>query len=149
MESTALLAEESIRSRLTAAQAQCLRLLRLLEEEFGALRAQDLKTFESLQVAKADLLADLTSAIDWQQDRIAAQTSPGILAAWESFRMNMLECRELHRRNELLILRKRDAVRGALQALVGGMDATSSVEVYDRLGRVKGTGRRRNPYAQA
>lgn len=140
---------EIFRSRLAVAQAQCLRLQRLLEEEFEALKSQDLNAFESLQSAKANLLTELSAAIDWQQTSLSHETSPGILAAWESFRVNMLDCRDLHRRNELLILRKRDAVRGALQALVGGVDATSSVEVYDRLGRVSRPGRRRSPYAQA
>jgi hypothetical protein len=60
----------------------------------------------------------------------------------------MLECRDLHRRNEILILRKRDAIESALATLVGGFDSTSGVDIYDRLGRTNRP-RRRNAYAQA
>jgi hypothetical protein len=41
----------------------------------------------------------------------------------------------MHRRNEILIIRKLDAIRGTLQTL-NGTDSTASVEVYDRLGRM-------------
>ena len=140
---------DSIGAKVAVAKAQALRLHRLLEEEFEALRSQDLPAFESLQQAKSSLLSELSATIDWQKDSIAAEAKPGILAAWESFRLMMLECRDLHRRNELLILRKRDAVRGALQALVGGLEGASSVDVYDRLGRQSRPGKRQKPYAQA
>jgi hypothetical protein len=48
----------------------------------------------------------------------------------------MLECRDMHRRNEILIMRKLDAIRGALESL-NVNEATSPVEVYDRLGQIK------------
>jgi flagellar biosynthesis/type III secretory pathway chaperone len=47
----------------------------------------------------------------------------------------MAHCRDLHRRNEVLITRKIDAIRGALQSLQVE-DPSSSVEIYDRLGKV-------------
>jgi flagellar biosynthesis/type III secretory pathway chaperone len=140
---------DSISAKVAVAKAQAVRLHRLLEEEFEALKSQDLQSFESLQQAKSSLLNELSQTIDWQRDSIAAGAKPGILAAWESFRLLMLDCRDLHRRNELLILRKRDAVRGALQALVGGLESTASVDVYDRLGRQSRPGKRQKPYAQA
>jgi hypothetical protein len=55
--------------------------------------------------------------------------------AWISFRDLMSACRDMHRRNEILIIRKLDAIRGTLQTL-NGTDSTASVEVYDRLGRM-------------
>jgi flagellar biosynthesis/type III secretory pathway chaperone len=48
----------------------------------------------------------------------------------------MMNCRDMHRRNEILIMRKLDAIRGALESL-NVNEATSSVEVYDRLGQIK------------
>jgi hypothetical protein len=42
----------------------------------------------------------------------------------------------MHRRNEILIMRKLDAIRGALESL-NVNDPTSPVEVYDRLGQIK------------
>jgi flagellar biosynthesis/type III secretory pathway chaperone len=63
--------------------------------------------------------------------------------SWQSFRSKMLFCRNLHRRNEILILRKLDAIRGALKSLQI-MDPSSSVEVYDRLGKLNRIKRSRN-----
>jgi hypothetical protein len=41
----------------------------------------------------------------------------------------------MHRRNAMLIERKLEAIRGTLQSLQASV-ATSTVEVYDRLGKV-------------
>jgi hypothetical protein len=48
----------------------------------------------------------------------------------------------MHRRNEILIVRKLDAIRGTLQSMVID-DPASSVEVYDRLGKINRLKRRR------
>jgi hypothetical protein len=53
----------------------------------------------------------------------------------------------MHRRNEVLISRKIDAIRGALQSL-NVFDPTSSVEMYDRLGKLSCV-RRGRGYAEA
>jgi len=63
--------------------------------------------------------------------------------SWQNFRSKMLFCRNLHRRNEILIMRKLDAIRGALKSLQI-MDPSSSVEVYDRLGKLNRIKRSRN-----
>ena len=44
-------------------------------------------------------------------------------------------CRDLHRRNEVLIERKLEAIRGTLQSL-RIQENTSPIEVYDRLGQI-------------
>lgn len=135
--------------QLTVSHEQCARLRRLLDEEFEALRGRNLELFESLQPPKASLLADLVAAVErHQRELIGSPADPSLLASWDSFRAAMLECRDLHRRNELLILRKRDAIEGALQALVGGCEPTASVDIYDRMGRVNRL-TRKNAYAQA
>jgi len=59
----------------------------------------------------------------------------------------MFECRDMHRRNEILIVRKLDAIRGTLQSMVID-DPASSVEVYDRLGKINRL-RRRRGYSDA
>jgi flagellar biosynthesis/type III secretory pathway chaperone len=139
----------SLHDQLSTAHEQCANLRRLLDEEFESLRARDLDRFESLQTVKVVLLAELTTAVENQRRLLADHASDTeLLSRWETFRASMLECRDLHRRNEILILRKRDAIEGALSALVGGFDSTASVEVYDRLGRMNRP-RRRNAYAQA
>jgi flagellar biosynthesis/type III secretory pathway chaperone len=103
-------------------------LVQLLALEFEALKSQDLDRFESLQAGKNDLLAELSSlcpsAEDLQQ-----------LPEWEILRERLIECRDMHRRNAMLIERKLDAIRGTLHSLRSG-DSGSPVEVYDRLGQV-------------
>jgi len=134
---------------LAVAHEQCSRLKQLLEEEFEALRGRNLDVFEKLQPVKSALLSALAEAAESHQTRLSQTTvEPAELLAWDQFRLAMLECRDLHRRNEILILRKRDAIEGALQALVGNREPTASVDVYDRLGRVSRTGRR-NSFLQA
>ncbi len=102
----------------------------LLEQEFEALRVQDLDRFEALQPEKLtvfETLARLTG--------VGTPTNRLEQPEWDGFRHLIADCRELHRRNEVLISRKLDAIRGTLHTLRGS-DPTASVEVYDRLGRM-------------
>jgi flagellar biosynthesis/type III secretory pathway chaperone len=103
-------------------------LAQLLALEFEALKSQDLDRFESLQPRKNDLLQELTEKCPSAQE---LQDLP----EWENLREMLLECRDLHRRNAILIERKLDTIRGTLHSLRVG-DAGSTVEVYDRLGQV-------------
>ena len=115
---------------LLAAMEQGLTLQQLLEEEFEALRVQDLNAFDALQQTKLDIFKNLTAltGVDTEHSQIDDD-------AWICFRDLMSACRDMHRRNEILIIRKLDAIRGTLQTL-NGTDSTASVEVYDRLGRM-------------
>ena len=105
-------------------------LQQLLEEEFEALRVQDLNAFDALQSTKLDIFKNLTAltGVDTEHSHIDE-------SSWICFRDLMSECRDMHRRNEILIIRKLDAIRGTLQTL-NGTDSPASVEVYDRLGRM-------------
>jgi len=115
----------------------------LLEQEFEALKAQDLDLFEALLEQKNRVLEQLSQLSGVRQpedaDRLGAQ--------WDSFKSRMVTCRDMHRRNEILIARKLDAIRGTLQSLVLE-DPASSVEVYDRLGKINRL-RRRRGYSDA
>ncbi len=104
------------------------RLHLLLEQEFDALRGQELDRFEALQPAKNELLAALSQAVPAVQE---LQTSP----PWQPVHELLHECRDMHRRNAVLIERKLEAIRNALQSL-SMASQTSPVEVYDRLGQV-------------
>jgi flagellar biosynthesis/type III secretory pathway chaperone len=64
------------------------------------------------------------------------------LPEWQNLREMLIECRDLHRRNAMLIERKLDTIRGTLNSLRVG-ESGSSVEVYDRLGQVARFGRGR------
>ncbi len=125
--------------RLTASSHACARLKRILEEEFSALRDQALERFEQIQLPKAQVLADLSEVVAAHKHLIDQNTQlpPMWLSAWETFRLAMLECRDLNRRNELLILRKREAIQGALSALVTQGGAPPPVDLYDRLGKIR------------
>ena len=114
------------------ADVQLDRLTDLLDEEFNALKEQDLDAFEELLNEKNHILADLSQLTGVRQPEDADRLGP----EWAPFRQRMVICRDMHRRNEILILRKLDAIRGALESL-NVSDPTSPVEVYDRLGQIK------------
>ena len=103
-------------------------LAQLLALEFEALKSQQLDQFEALQPGKNDLLTVLASACPSAED---LQNLP----EWEELRELLIDCRDLHRRNAVLIERKLDAIRGTLHSLRTG-ESGSPVEVYDRLGQV-------------
>ncbi len=115
---------------LVAALEHGLALQQLLQQEFDALREKTLDVLESLQPEKTqifDALIRLTG-VGTESNRL---DDPG----WDTFKNLITDCRDMHRRNEILISRKLDAIRGTLQTL-NGFDTTASVEVYDRLGRM-------------
>lgn len=103
-------------------------LEQVLEQEYQALVQQQLEPFERLQPGKSALLADLTRLCPPAQE---LQTQP----AWADLRESLMRGRDAHRRNAVLIERKLEAIRGALSSLQIE-NPTSSVEVYDRLGKV-------------
>ena len=107
-------------------------MAQLLEREFEALKVQDLDQFEILLSGKNHLLAEITRLTGVTQLADADKLGEH----WNEFRTRMLACRDMHRRNEILIMRKLDAIRGALESL-NVTNAPSPVEVYDRLGQIK------------
>lgn len=116
------------RGRATHAQKLAVELEDILGMEFEALQKQDLERFEQLQERKTDLLAELTGLCPATQ---TLQSDPD----WQGLLDTMSRCRDMHRRNAMLIERKLEAIRGTLQSLQASV-STSTVEVYDRLGQV-------------
>ena len=116
------------RGRATHAQKLAVELEDILGMEFEALQKQDLERFEQLQERKTDLLAELTGLCPATQ---ILQSDPD----WQGLLGTMTRCRDMHRRNAMLIERKLEAIRGTLQSLQASV-STSTVEVYDRLGQV-------------
>ena len=112
----------------------------LLDQEFEALKAQNLDLFEQLQESKAKLL-NLLSQTQLPDEKARESFD------WLQFQDVVTGCRDKHRRNSLLIQRKLDAIKAALRTLQGA-DNTGSVEVYDRLGRLSAS-RRRASYKDA
>jgi flagellar biosynthesis/type III secretory pathway chaperone len=103
-------------------------LVQLLALEFESLKSQDLDRFESLQPGKNDLLTELSALCPSPED---LQNLP----EWDALRESLIQCRDMHRRNAVLIERKLETIRGALHSLRVG-ESGSPVEVYDRLGQV-------------
>ena len=116
------------RGRAILAQKLAVELEEILGMEFEALQKQDLERFEQLQFRKTDLLAEL-AGICPPSDIL--QSDPD----WRGLLVAMTQCRDMHRRNAMLIERKLEAIRGTLQSLQASA-STSTVEVYDRLGQV-------------
>jgi flagellar biosynthesis/type III secretory pathway chaperone len=116
------------RGRAILAQKLAVELEEILGMEFEALQKQDLERFEQLQGRKTDLLAELTGLCPPSQ---TLQSDPD----WKGLLNIMTTCRDMHRRNAMLIERKLEAIRGTLQSLQASV-STSTVEVYDRLGQV-------------
>ena len=130
------LATETQASSLEQALVLVQTLDELLEQEFEHLKAQNLDAFEASQTSKNELLQQLAQLAGIHGPESADALGP----EWDAFKEHMAHCRDMHRRNEVLIVRKIDAIRGALQSLQV-QDPTSSVEIYDRLGKVSRGGR--------
>lgn len=112
------------------------RLSESLDQEFEALKRRDLGHFERLQPAKLGLLEQL-SALREELGSVAT-----LLTRDQGCHELLIRCRDAHRRNETLLQRHLEAVRGALRAL--SVDAPlQSVEIYDRLGQMRGRNSRR------
>ena len=121
----------------TVHKAQALK--HLLDSEFAALKKQDLAAFETLQAQKLEILHFLSS--EELLEKITAHTDDQDKAAatvviWDQVVALMSECRDLHRRNEILINHKLETIRGALKT-IQSPDPLNSVEVYDRLGQLR------------
>jgi flagellar biosynthesis/type III secretory pathway chaperone len=134
---------QALPDAVVQAQALAVSLEQMLEHEFEHLKAQNLDAFDAGQASKNVLLQELA-----QLAGITGSDSADALGAeWDDFKDQMAHCRDLHRRNEVLINRKIDAIRGALQSLQIE-DPSSSVEIYDRLGKVSRM-RRGRGYSEA
>jgi len=115
------------------AMAAVARLATWLEDEFSALKTQDIDHFEQLQPGKSAQLQALTA---WAAANapVPDQNAP-LPAGWSDFQDQIRLCRDAHWRNETLMSRQLDAIRGTLQAL-HAPDPASSVELYDRMGQM-------------
>ena len=134
---------QALDDNLSTALATASSLEQLLETEFDQLKAQNLDAFEATQSSKNLLLQELTRLAGIEGPESADALGP----EWDGFKAHMMHCRDLHRRNEVLIHRKIEAIRGALQSLQVE-DPTSSVEIYDRLGKLS-RARRGRGYSDA
>ena len=120
------------------------RLHSLLTDEYEALKSQKLDAFEALQQEKMSILETLSSS-DIVQDP-DQPTDPERLEKfarhplWNDITQILEQCKKSHQRNELLISKQLDAIKGAL-ATLQNQDPTGALELYTKLGRVKSSRR--------
>jgi flagellar biosynthesis/type III secretory pathway chaperone len=131
-------------STVSQAMVFALSLEQMLELEFEHLKVQNLDAFEATQAEKNEVLQQLAQLTGIDENKPAFELG----AEWDDFKEHMSHCKDLHRRNELLIHRKIEAIRGAIQSL-HMEDPSSSVEIYDRLGKLSRIRRGGRGYAEA
>ena len=142
-EAESVMSEDTLRDGLRKAKA----LEALLSEEFELLSAGDLDGFEALQTRKTETLEALTSLVpvltgDTQVADNGDDPVHGELI--EGINVILAACRDAHLKNAILIDRKIEATRSALEVLRSSRSAETG-ETYDRLGKIKrgyGRGRR-------
>ena len=118
-------------------------LKELLENEFSALSKKDLPVLEEIQQKKSEILASLSnekflSLVEYQktnENRSDFDEEP--LRIWDQIITVMQNNRKLHQRNEVLVNTKLESIRNAIKTL-GTNDPQSSVEICDKLGKIKG-----------
>ena len=107
-------------------------LCNVLEKEFEFLKSQNIDSFLSIQDQKEKLLADLSQKIiDFDLSASQTKNQP----QFDEFFSNIQDCQEAQKRNSILVSRKIDAIRGALNTLESKNN--SSTELYNKLGKIK------------
>ena len=129
---------------LQAIQQSVNRLESILTDEFEAIKTQKLDAFEALQQEKIALLQTLASSGVVQDSN--QPSNPEQLEAivknplWQDITEILERCKKSHQRNELLISKQLDAIKGALSTLQN-QDPAATLELYTKLGRVKSSRR--------
>ena len=126
---------------LIQALASVRRLDSLLTEEFEALKTQKLDTFEALQAEKISLLESLAE-LNLSEDKMDRESLERLIndPTWNEITSILERCKRSHQRNELLISKQLDSIRGALSALQN-QDPTATLELYTKLGKTRATRR--------
>ena len=123
---------------LTNALNSATALKGLLEQEFEALKSQNIADFEKLQPKKTEIISLLSNPelSNIVKNNASIELTKSTLGIWDNLTKIISECKDLHRRNEIFINRKLESIKGALNT-IQTPDPISSVEVYDRLGKVR------------
>lgn len=112
---------------------------KVLTSEFEALKEQDLAKFEELQLQKSEIFKFLSQDDFLEQVKNStgeAEHGNHSVDIWDEVMALLKECKTLHQRNEILINSKLDSIRSAI-ATIQSPDPLSSVEIYDKLGKLK------------
>ncbi len=111
----------------------------LLQEELALLTAGDLDSFEALQSRKAEVLESLSALMPTLSGEVPIEDGSDVDAAValiDDIKEVIATCRDAHLKNAILIDRKIEATRSALEVLRSSRSA-DTVETYDKLGRIQ------------
>lgn len=114
-------------------------LASLLQEELALLTAGDLDSFEALQSRKADILESLSALVPTLSGEVPIEEGADIdtsVALIDDIKEVLVTCRDAHLKNAILIDRKMEATRSALEVLRSSRSADIG-ETYDKLGKIK------------
>ena len=104
----------------------------ILDKEFEFLKGQNIDDFLSIQDQKEKLLADLSKKIiEFDLSASLVKNQP----QFDQFFANIQDCQKAQKRNSILVSRKIDAIRGALNTLESKNN--NSTELYNKLGKIK------------
>ena len=104
----------------------------ILDKEFEFLKGQNIDDFLSIQDQKEKLLADLSQKIiEFDLSASLVKNQP----QFDQFFANIQDCQKAQKRNSILVSRKIDAIRGALNSLESKNN--NSTELYTKLGKIK------------
>ena len=126
---------------LTETLASVRRLDSLLTEEFEALKNQNLEVFETLQSEKVKILERLAE-LNFSEETLDQTTLQQLInnPMWNEITNVLDRCKRSHQRNELLISKQLDTIRGALSTLQN-QDPSATLELYTKLGKTQATRR--------
>ena len=111
----------------------------LLQEELALLTAGDLDSFEALQSRKAEVLESLSALMPTLSGEVPIEDGSDVdatVALIDDIKEVLATCRDAHLKNAILIDRKIEATRSALEVLRSSRSADTG-ETYDKLGRVQ------------
>mgnify|MGYP001307472684 CR=1 FL=1 len=127
--------EDTLRDGMHKANA----LAALLQEELALLTAGDLDSFEALQSRKGEILESLSALLPTLSGEVPIEGGPDAGASTaliDDIKEVLATCRDAHLKNAILIDRKIEATRSALEVLRSSRSADTG-ETYDKLGRIK------------
>ena len=111
----------------------------LLQEELALLTAGDLDSFEALHSRKAEVLESLSALMPTLSGEVPIEDGSDVdatVALIDDIKEVLATCRDAHLKNAILIDRKIEATRSALEVLRSSRSADTG-ETYDKLGRIQ------------
>ena len=104
----------------------------LLDEEFLLLSSKDFDTVESIQERKMSLMEELGNL--WSSYLEASSSSNENLPVKKEFQSKLVDCRDKHIRNDLLLKKQLEITKNLIQVITNR--SNDQVNIYNRLGRI-------------